>query len=105
MEKVSRFAYLVAAWLFLAGVVVQVFLAGMVVVALRMGWAVWGVCFAGGCDYLPAVPGAGYCRFPPSFGPGGFCPGPGSGAPRLASSKASSGTCGQRSTRIGNTHQ
>jgi hypothetical protein len=39
MEKVSRFAYLVAAWLFLAGVVVQVFLAGMVVVSLRMGWA------------------------------------------------------------------
>lgn len=38
MLKGSRFAYLVAAWLFVVGVLVQVFLAGMVVVALRMGW-------------------------------------------------------------------
>lgn len=38
MEKVSRFAYMFAAWLFLSGVVVQVFLAGMVVVAFRMSW-------------------------------------------------------------------
>ena len=38
MEKVSRTLYLVAAWLFVAGVLVQVFLAGMVVVAGQMGW-------------------------------------------------------------------
>lgn len=38
MEKFARFTYLVASWLFLAGVALQVFLAGMVVVALRMGW-------------------------------------------------------------------
>jgi Family of unknown function (DUF6220) len=38
MDKITRFTYLVAAWLFLVGVAVQVFLAGMVVVALRMGW-------------------------------------------------------------------
>lgn len=38
MLKISRYAYLVAACLFLAGVVTQVFLAGMVVVAQRMGW-------------------------------------------------------------------
>jgi len=38
MSKISRYIYLFAAWLFVAGVVVQVFLAGMVVVALRMGW-------------------------------------------------------------------
>ncbi len=38
MFKFSRFVYLIAAWLFVAGVVVQVFLAGMVVVAYRMGW-------------------------------------------------------------------
>jgi hypothetical protein len=38
MDKVFRYTYLVAACLFLAGVVLQVFLAGMVVVALRMGW-------------------------------------------------------------------
>lgn len=38
MLKGSRFVYLVAAWLFVVGVLVQVFLAGMVVVALRMGW-------------------------------------------------------------------
>ncbi len=38
MEKISRYAYLFAAWLFLLGVSVQVFLAGMVVVALQMGW-------------------------------------------------------------------
>lgn len=38
MARGSRFVYLVAAWLFLAGVLAQVFLAGMVVVAARMGW-------------------------------------------------------------------
>lgn len=38
MAKISRYIYLGAAWLFLAGVVAQVFLAGMVVVAARMGW-------------------------------------------------------------------
>src|SRR5512143_2546899 len=38
MLKVSRFVYLVAAWLFLVGIVIQVFLAGMTVVAMRMGW-------------------------------------------------------------------
>lgn len=38
MVKGSRFVYLVAAWLFVAGVLAQVFLAGMVVVAVRMGW-------------------------------------------------------------------
>jgi hypothetical protein len=38
MEKASRYIYLVAAWLFVSGVIVQVFLAGMVVVALQIGW-------------------------------------------------------------------
>jgi hypothetical protein len=38
MEKIARYIYLVAAWLFVIGVAVQVFLAGMVVVAVRMGW-------------------------------------------------------------------
>ncbi|MGE5601939.1 MAG: DUF6220 domain-containing protein [Nitrososphaerales archaeon] len=38
MEKVARYIYAGAAWLFVIGVVVQVFLAGMVVVAARMGW-------------------------------------------------------------------
>jgi hypothetical protein len=38
MVKASRYIYLVAVWLFVVGVLVQVFLAGMVVVALRMGW-------------------------------------------------------------------
>jgi hypothetical protein len=38
MVKISRYVYLAASWLFLAGVVAQVFLAGMVVVALRMNW-------------------------------------------------------------------
>jgi Family of unknown function (DUF6220) len=38
MARISRFVYLLATWLFLAGVIVQVFLAGMVVVALRIGW-------------------------------------------------------------------
>jgi hypothetical protein len=38
MQKVSRYIYLFAAWLFVIGVSVQVFLAGMVVVATRMGW-------------------------------------------------------------------
>jgi hypothetical protein len=36
--KASRIAYLIFAWLFVAGVVVQVFFAGMTVVAGRMGW-------------------------------------------------------------------
>lgn len=40
MVRVSRFVYLGAAWLFVAGVAAQVFLAGMVVVAGRMGWDV-----------------------------------------------------------------
>jgi peptidoglycan/LPS O-acetylase OafA/YrhL len=39
MIKGSRTTYLVASWLFLAGVTAQVFLAGMVVVAAQMGWA------------------------------------------------------------------
>lgn len=38
MTKASRIIYLVAAWLFLTGITVQVFLAGMVVVAGQMGW-------------------------------------------------------------------
>jgi hypothetical protein len=37
--KNARIVYLIAAWLFLAGVLTQVFLAGMVVVAGQMGWA------------------------------------------------------------------
>jgi hypothetical protein len=39
MTKASRIAYLIASWLFLAGVTAQVFLAGMVVVAGQIGWA------------------------------------------------------------------
>ena len=39
MTKVSQIAYLIASWLFLAGVTAQVFLAGMVVVAGQIGWA------------------------------------------------------------------
>ncbi len=39
MQKIGRYVYLAAAWLFVAGVVVQVFLAGMVVVAASMGWS------------------------------------------------------------------
>ena len=38
MIKIARYVYLVFAWLFLAGVVVQVFLAGMVAVARQMSW-------------------------------------------------------------------
>jgi hypothetical protein len=38
MKKISRYIYLIAAWLFVVGVTVQVFLAGMVVVAVQMGW-------------------------------------------------------------------
>jgi hypothetical protein len=38
MAKISRFIYLTAAWLFVAGVVTQVFLAGMAVVARQMSW-------------------------------------------------------------------
>jgi hypothetical protein len=38
MVKISRFVYLVSAWLFVVGVLVQVFLAGMVVVAFQIGW-------------------------------------------------------------------
>src|SRR5512139_2098780 len=38
MIKISRFIYLIAAWLFVVGVATQVFLAGMVVVASRMSW-------------------------------------------------------------------
>ena len=37
--KGARIVYLIATWLFLAGVLTQVFLAGMVVVAGQMGWA------------------------------------------------------------------
>lgn len=36
--KTSRIAYAIFAWLFVAGVLVQVFFAGMTVVAGRMGW-------------------------------------------------------------------
>jgi hypothetical protein len=36
--KISRMIYMVLAWLFVAGVLVQVFLAGMVIVARQMGW-------------------------------------------------------------------
>jgi hypothetical protein len=36
--KAFRIAYAGLAWLFVAGVLVQVFLAGMVVVARQMGW-------------------------------------------------------------------
>lgn len=38
MQKIARYAYLGFAWLFVAGVVVQVFLAGMVVVARKISW-------------------------------------------------------------------
>jgi hypothetical protein len=38
MIKGTRIVYLIASWLFLAGVLAQVFLAGMVVVAAQMGW-------------------------------------------------------------------
>ena len=38
MRKISRIVYLIASWLFLLGVIVQVFLAGMVVVAGQSGW-------------------------------------------------------------------
>ena len=38
MVKLFRLAYLVFAWLFVVGVLIQVFLAGMVVVAREMGW-------------------------------------------------------------------
>lgn len=38
MQKVSRYVFLFAAWLFVLGVTVQVFLAGMVVVARQMPW-------------------------------------------------------------------
>ncbi len=39
MTNRSRIAFLIATYLFLAGITTQVFLAGMVVVAGRMGWA------------------------------------------------------------------
>jgi len=39
MERTSRYAYMFAALLFLAGVMVQVFLAGMVVVTRQIGWS------------------------------------------------------------------
>ena len=38
MARISRYVYLAAAWLFVAGVTIQVFLAGMVVVARQTGW-------------------------------------------------------------------
>lgn len=38
MVKIARYIYLIAVWLFVAGVVTQVFLAGMTVVARQMGW-------------------------------------------------------------------
>jgi hypothetical protein len=38
MLKISRYVYMVSAWLFLLGVVTQVYLAGMVVVARRSTW-------------------------------------------------------------------
>jgi hypothetical protein len=40
MVKGSRYVYLVAAWLFLLGVIVQVYFAGMAVVAMQIAW--WG---------------------------------------------------------------
>lgn len=39
MRKTSRIVYMIAAWLFVGGVLTQVFLAGMVVVAGQIGWA------------------------------------------------------------------
>lgn len=38
MVKISRYVYLLAAWLFVVGVMAQVFLAGMVVVAVALPW-------------------------------------------------------------------
>jgi hypothetical protein len=38
MLKISRYVYMVSAWLFLLGVVTQVYLAGMVVVARKSTW-------------------------------------------------------------------
>lgn len=38
MMRVSRYIYTGAAWLFVAGVLLQVFLVGMVVVARQMSW-------------------------------------------------------------------
>jgi hypothetical protein len=38
--RIARYVYLVAAWLFVAGVLAQVFFAGMVVVANKMGWGI-----------------------------------------------------------------
>ena len=38
MIRIGRVVYLAAAWLFVAGVTIQVFLVGMVVVAGQMGW-------------------------------------------------------------------
>jgi hypothetical protein len=38
MTRISRYVYLVFAWLFVIGVTVQVFLVGMSVVAVRMNW-------------------------------------------------------------------
>lgn len=39
MSKSFRIVYVIMAWLFVIGVLVQVYLAGMVVVAGRMGWS------------------------------------------------------------------
>ena len=39
MNKIARTTYLIAACLFVAGVLTQVFLAGMVVVARQIGWS------------------------------------------------------------------
>lgn len=38
MQRISRVIYRAAAWLFVAGVLVQVFLAGLVVVSRVMSW-------------------------------------------------------------------
>jgi hypothetical protein len=38
MVKATRVIYLIAVWLFLVGVLLQVFLAGMVVVASKLDW-------------------------------------------------------------------
>lgn len=38
MARISRYVYLAAAWLFVAGVMAQVFLAGMAVVAMALSW-------------------------------------------------------------------
>ncbi len=66
MVKVSRVIYMIAAWVFVTGVIIQVFLAGMVVVARQMGWELhrgfghfWGIpiLFMLVTAYLGRLPG------------------------------------------------